>query len=228
VEIELPDRTTLLKPRLPQYYFRLRQRYQVPVLPMVLYLNVGLDGIGIDQYVERFWDLDVNTFRYLYVGLPGLNGLEYVQGTNWLGVALSALMRIPRNRVAWLGAEALRRLSTAPLNDQQRFLLGECVQAYLPMDEEQKQEYERLLSQDSYAGVQAMNKTVYEEGIEKGIEKGRQQERVALALALLENRFGRVSISTVEQVEKLSMEDLRQLILRVGTVSTLAELGFSE
>jgi len=60
-----------------------------------------------------------------------------VQGDNWLGVALSALMRIPPERAAWLGAEALRRIQAAPLTDQQRFLLGECVEAYLPLDDAQ-------------------------------------------------------------------------------------------
>jgi hypothetical protein len=31
-----------------------------------------------------------------------------VQGDNWLGVALSALMKFPLERVEWLGAEDLR------------------------------------------------------------------------------------------------------------------------
>jgi hypothetical protein len=48
-------------------------------------------------------------FVDFYVGLPGLDAIEYLQGDSWLGVALSALMRIPHERVAWLGAEALRR-----------------------------------------------------------------------------------------------------------------------
>jgi hypothetical protein len=37
-----------------------------------------------------------------------------VQGDNWLGVAVAALMRIPKERVAWLGAEAFRRIKGAP------------------------------------------------------------------------------------------------------------------
>ena len=93
VEIESPDRTTLLEPRLPAYFRHLRDAHGLSVLPIVIYLKVGLDGIGIESVVERVWELDVNTFKYLYVGLPGLQAEPYLHGDNWLGVALSALMR---------------------------------------------------------------------------------------------------------------------------------------
>ena len=119
-------------------YVQLRRRHRLPVLPIGLYLRVGLDGIGIDVYEEKFWELRPIHFEYLYVGLPALDAVKYVEGANWLGVALAALMRIPKDRVAWLGAEALRRIQAAPLSDQQRFMLGECVQAYLPLDEVQQ------------------------------------------------------------------------------------------
>lgn len=92
IEVEAPDRTTRLKPRLPYYYHFVRDKLQLPVLPIVIYLKVGLDGIGVDAYVEELWGLEINRFQYLYVGLPGLDAVEYVQGDNWLGVALSALM----------------------------------------------------------------------------------------------------------------------------------------
>jgi hypothetical protein len=94
VEIEARDQTTRVKPRLPVYYLHLRQTHQLPVLPIVLYLKVGLEGVGVDVYQETVGSLDALTFKYLYVGLPGLNAVEYVEGENWLGVALSALMRI--------------------------------------------------------------------------------------------------------------------------------------
>lgn len=54
VEIESPDRTTAIKPRLPRYYVHLREKSELPVLPIVLYLKVGLEGIGVDTYEERF------------------------------------------------------------------------------------------------------------------------------------------------------------------------------
>jgi hypothetical protein len=155
------------------------------------------------------------------VALPGLDGVEYVEGQNWLGVALSALMKIPPGRVAWLGAEALRRLAKAPLSEQQRFLLGECVQAYLPLDEEQSREYENLLRSEPYAGVRAMNQTIYEKGIEEGIEKG----RLDLICSLMEDRFGPVSGAVRQDLERLSAEQLRRLALKIVTAESLADLN---
>ena len=37
---------------------------------MALYLNVGLNGLGIDAYEEWFEDLCVLRFQYYYIGLP--------------------------------------------------------------------------------------------------------------------------------------------------------------
>ena len=136
-----------LRPRMFRYYKHLRRAHSLPVLPIGLYLRVGLEGVGIDVYEEHFWDLRPVHFEYLYVGLPALDAVEYVQGDNWLGVALSALMRIPKDREGWLGAEALRKIKDAALTDQQRYMLAECVQAYLPLDKAQQREFERLTSE---------------------------------------------------------------------------------
>ena len=59
---------------------------------MAMYLQVGLEGIGVDHFVESLGGFEVLHFNYLYVGLPGLDARPYLEGTNLLGVALSALM----------------------------------------------------------------------------------------------------------------------------------------
>jgi hypothetical protein len=255
IEIESPDSVKTLRPRMCDAYFHLRRHYGLPVLPIGLYLRVGIKGIGIDVYEEHFWELQTVKFQYLYVGLSGLDAVEYVQGDNWLGVALAALMRIPPDRVAWLGAEALRRIQSAPLTDQQRFLLGECVQAYLPMDESQRQEFDRLVTTEPFRGVQAMNKTVYEQGIEKGIEKGLEMNKTvyekgiekglekglemnktsfekgietegrAALREVLERRFGALSPALLRALEALSAEQLRSLRRVAWDAQSLTELG---
>ncbi len=232
VEIESPDRTTLLKPRLPRYYNHLHERHGLPVLPIVVYLKVGLDGIGVDTVVETFWELEVNTFRYLYVGLPGLEAESYLRGDNWLGVALSALMKLPKDKAAEYGAEALRRLSEAePLSEQQRFLLGDCVEAYLPIDPVAVRRFRGIIEQNSTEGVRAMNKTRYEEaleaGIEKGIEKGRGR-RVGLLEVLeaqLETKFGPLAADTLGSLRGLPDDRLLALARLIPSAAGLGELG---
>jgi hypothetical protein len=224
VEIESPDTVAPLRPRMFRAYMHLRTRHGLPVLPIGLYLRVGLQGIGVDVYEEHFWELRPLRFEYLYVGLPALDAVEYVQRDNWLGVALSALMRIPPERAAWLGAEALRRIQSAPLTDQKRFLLGECVQAYLPLDPEQQREFERLIATEPYQGVHAMNTTWYEKGLQKGREEGQR----AVLRDQLEEKFGALSPQVQDRLQQLAADRLVRLTKAVLHAQSLRELGLED
>ena len=166
VEIESQDTVAPLRPRMLSYYEQLRRRHGLPVLPIALYLRVGLDGIGWDVYEETYWDHRLLTFEYAYVGLPGLDGEQYVAGEHLLGVALTALMRVPPARRAEVHAEALRRLAEARENDYRRYLLLDCLEAYATLDEAQAQELEALLRTERYQGTQAMAVTTFEKGLQ--------------------------------------------------------------
>jgi hypothetical protein len=232
IEIESPDKATLLRGRMHQSYTLLRALHRLPVLPIAIYLKVGLDGLGIDAHVETFWELQTVHFQYLYVGLPALDAIQYMEGDNWLGVALSALMKITPDRVAWLGLEALRRLTEAPITSQQRFLLGECVQAYLPLDEAQQREFDRIAAGEPYRGVQAMNLTSYEKGELKGkaegIEQGALMGRRAVLLELIEDRFGPLPPRLAERLEGLTLTELAGLRKAVALAKSLDELGLQD
>ena len=134
------------------YHEQLRRRHGLPVLPIALYLRVGLDGIGWDVYEEKYWDHRLVTFEYAYVGLPGLDGEQYVAGEHLLGVALTALMRVPPARRAEVHAEALRRLAEARENDYRRHLLLDCLEAYATLDEAQAQELGRCFGPSAIRG----------------------------------------------------------------------------
>lgn len=103
------------------------------------------------------------------------------------------------------------------------------MQAYLPADEKQKQELEKILEKKEFSEVKTMNQTVYDQGIEKGIEqgieKGRREGRQQLVEELLQERFGAVSEETRARLASLSTEELRRLALKIGTASSAAELG---
>ncbi len=120
VEVEGADSVAALRPRMHDYHSELRQRNALPVLPLALYLHVGLDGIGIDVYEEYVFDLRILHFQYLYVGLPALDGEQYLTGENILGAALAALMRLPEARRTELCEQALRRVAGSEENDYRR------------------------------------------------------------------------------------------------------------
>ena len=75
---------------------------------------------------------------------------------------------------------------------------------------------EILLQSESYAGVRAMNQTMY--------EKGRQEGQRQLICGLIEDRFGPISEATRKSLERLSLEHLRRLGLQIGTAASVAEL----
>src|SRR5262249_3828384 len=142
LEVESREAVRMFRRRMYDYYQTLRRKHDCPVLPIAVYLRVGLDGVGVEEYVEEYGGL---VLRYLYGGLPALGAEQYVAGASWLGVALAALMRMPRERKPWLRAEAFRRLlEESSENAYRRYLLCECIDAYLGLDAEGEREYQRL------------------------------------------------------------------------------------
>ncbi len=147
IEIESPDHTTVLKPRFPYYFHFFHDKLGKPGFSIAAFLKVGLDGIEMGVYIERLWDLEINKFQYLYVGLPALNAVEYRDRDNWLGMVLSALMNIPEEDIIRFKAETLERLAGAPLSEQLRLLLGECFHPYIPLRQPQWDEFETFIEE---------------------------------------------------------------------------------
>jgi hypothetical protein len=228
VEIEYRDSVALLRPRFLDYYHTLRKRHRVPVLPIGLFLRVGLDGLGWDMYVERVWELPVLWFAYQYVGLPGLDGQRYVQRDNWLGVALATLMEVPEERRAWLAGEALRRLQACPEDDWRKFLLSECVQAYANLNEAQQREFEQLLETEPYRGVKAMGTTWFEQGEAKGEAKGLERGKREMLQLQLEELYGPLSPPTRARLASWSPERLAELGRSILRAKSLKELGLDD
>src|SRR5262249_18808030 len=171
VELESRESAAALRSRMFDYYVQLRRDTQLPVLPIGLFLRVGLDGVGWDAYEEHFWDRRVLGFEYAYVGLPALDGEAYALGENLLGAALSTLMKVPADRKAELYAEALKRVAQARENDFRRFLLAECLEAYANLDEGQKARLQTLLKSEPYQEAGQTMITTYERGILQGMRE---------------------------------------------------------
>ncbi len=248
VEIEAEDRTTSLKPRLPRYYHHLRDKHRLPVLPIALYLSVGMDGIGEDTVIEYFGTMEVMRFRYLYVGLKSLDALEYARGSNLLGVALSALMKAEPDQWPMIAADALLKIADASINSQQRFLLSDCLQAYITLDAANRERYQEITKAEPYSRIHAMNKTPYDNGIElgieRGIEKGREQgievgrelgiekgivvgKEKALrdvAIALLESKYRAVPKPYLERIGTLGYDELLAMVVRIPNATSMESL----
>ena len=224
VEIEARDSLTLIRERLFEYYTHLRHKYRRPVPPIGLYLNVGLDGLGLDSYREEFNGIEIVKFQFPYVGLPKLDAVQYLEENSPLGVALAALMKKPREREVWLKAEAWRRVEESSVNEFQKFLLTECVNAYLPLrDPAQQAEFKELIQKDQYQEVRKMTTTFHEEGRVEGRLEGKRE----VVRMLLEARFDTVDANVVERLEKMSADQLETVAKRLLTANSLEEVGLA-
>ena len=228
VEVESADTVAPLRRRMFEYYEHLRRQYGLPVLPVGLYLRVGLQGVGWDSYEEYFWEHRLVRFDYPYIGLPALDAEHYLRGDNWLGVALSALMRVTSERRTALGVEAWRRLVQCPENVYRRYLLCNCVEAYLLLDEAQRHDFEILLLTESDPGVRTMVTTLLDRARQEGQREGLLQGQQQLVLMLLEERFGLLSPQVYELVQALTAERLTELGRALLRAQSLRELGLEE
>lgn len=218
VEVESRDAIKQFRRRMYDYYHPLSRRHGKPVLPIAVYLRVGLEGIGMDTYEEYYEELRLLKFEYPYVGLPALDAEQYVAGDNWLGVALAVLMKARRDRKAWVRGEALRRiLVECPENEYRKLLLCECVEAYTELDPKQQRAYEQLLKTEPYREVVPMMQTTFEKGIVKG-------QRGTLRLQL-ERRFGPLPPAVQKRLEEWPAERLEELTIAVLDAPSLQALG---
>lgn len=218
VEIESPERATEVRPRMLWYYEHLRHRHGLPVLPVLpvcLFLRVGLDGLGWDAYEERLWDRRLLRFEYAYIGLPALDGLAYHQGANLLGLALSALMRLPAADRARLKADGLARIARTPENGARKGLLAECFNNYLALLPADVPEYERLVAEQP-AEVKTM------------VNSFRVSGRREVLHMQLEKKFGELPLVALERLYRLSIEQLDQLAVALLDAKSLKELGLTD
>ncbi len=89
VEIEAADRSTTIQNTMPSRYFFLWEKYGLPILPLVLFLNVGLAGIGIREIRHRLTgNVEPMVSRYFFPGLPALGRLRFGSGDSLPGMSL--------------------------------------------------------------------------------------------------------------------------------------------
>lgn len=222
-EIESEDSVAPL--RVYDYRHELRRKYNLPVLSLGVYLNVALDGLGWDSYVETYAEQEILRFRYPYIGLPGLEAFDYVNGENILGAALAALMNIPPGREGELQALALDRIENSDLGELQRYYLAECVDAYLPLEGPQLADFhKRYTTPKTETTMKRTGKTLRDEGRDEGRQEGSRE----LILRTLERKFGSVPPAIAGQVRALPDDALLDLNVRLGTANSLGELGLAD
>jgi len=98
-------------------------------------------------------------------------------------------------------------------NETRRFLLAELVEASLPLEGPELEEYNRLLTTEKYKAVLEMQRTFVEEELCRVVRR------------MLEKKFGPLSLPAVRRLESLTRLQLEELCLALLDAHSLDELG---
>ncbi len=228
IEVESDDTVQPFRRRMYDYYHHLTHVLNLNVLPVAVYLRVGLEGRGRDVYQTEVLGRTPLYFEYDYVGLPALPGADYLAQGNLLGQTLSALMHWPRQERARAAVEALERIVGSAEAPRRKMLLCDTVNAYAPLDDDQRVELVSLLREPKRKEVAMIGKTWFEEGVETGLEKGLHTGQRQLLLALLEEQFGTLSEAARQRLEAWPAEQLTDLGRKLLHAESLTELGLGD
>lgn len=234
VEIQR-EREAEFSQRMWQYYSLLRQRENLPVIPIALVFYPGRDGIAQEVYEETTLGRTILTFRYLQISLPRLEATDYVRAESVLGAGLASAMHVPSGRAAQIALHlaGLRRVHQARLSSEideaRAFLLVNLIATYLPLSEREREELRVQLQQEGDPTMEATELTwadqVYREGREEGhvqgrvqgLEEGRVQGLREAIARLARARFGRVAPELEATIAAMTREDeLAAFVERVG------------
>jgi hypothetical protein len=233
IEMESADRATGFAERMYVYYRDVTAKYGLDILPVGIFLSVGLDGRGTDTFERWVWERRVLRFEYDYVGLPGLPAEPYLRGNNMLGVAWSCVMHMARDQRPEAAAEAMAIIEASSLTPEQKMALMDFILSYAPRDEVQQRDLMELLKDPKRERIMQLRKTWKEEGVEEGLERGRQEARQEGNRNLLERlvavKFPQLSRATIRlRVANLSAEQVDEMAMRLLTAQTPQELGLAE
>ena len=241
VEIQAGMSRAELGRRMHRYFHRILDRFEMPVVPIALYLQLHGDGIGWQSYDLTYWGQCFNHFEFAYVALPGLAAEKYLAEANPLAWALTGLMSLDPSKRVWVKAEALRRVQKARLAQSQRQTLIECLETYTPLDEQQQSQFDALIATREYAEVQEMVRSTFDVVREEGRQQGRTEGRAVgrtegraegraegqaeILIRLLEERFGTLPQRVRQRLLCLTEAEARDLAAKVLHAQSLKELG---
>lgn len=128
--------------RFGRWFLALETRLVQPVLLSVLYLRGGRPGPNLESAaVGTVYSVEVVRIFYTAFGLSEARADYYLERPEPLAWALAALMKPVRRSRAEHKLACLRRIAEARLPERERSLLTACVEQWMEMRPEDRDEY---------------------------------------------------------------------------------------
>ncbi len=148
IRIEVQLRT---KPDFPErmyrYFTMLWLRHAVPIVPIVIYLRGGREGVAVHQYMMHSFELEQVRFRYRSVALARLEVQSYVASGNAVAAALAALMnRRDTKDTLTLRAVMFQRIAESVLDDARKLLLTNMIETYFRVAPKHQERFSGIIA----------------------------------------------------------------------------------
>ena len=208
LHIEFQTRTISNPPlpfRMLDYAVRLIRQYNAPVTQVVIFLQQTNNEIA---FTEEYVSL-TTTHRYRVLRLWEQESALFLDNPALLPLAPLTRTTSPQRLLSQV-AQSVARISDR--NTRQDIAAYAEILAGLKFEKELIRQF---LSED------VMQESVIYQDI---LQKGKQLEALTFCMSLLEERFGNIDASIVEQVEVLSKEQLEALGRKLLRISSIADL----
>lgn len=213
VEIQREREAEDFPRRMWRYYIALAQREDKPIVPIALLFYAAAEGIAREVYEENLFGQPIVTFRYLQISLARLapRAEEYLQSGPILTTALASIMGR-----SWRGAArarlyygCVRRLLAAEqageVNRALMELLGDVVETYLPLGDDDRMALRQQLERDE-GNIMALDATELTWRSRVDLEATLRTRREDIR-KVLQARFGRLSPETAHLIDGTATEE---------------------
>ncbi len=196
--------------RMFTYFARLREKYALPIYPIVIYSYDTPTKIEPNSYRIELFGKTVLEFNYSVIQLNQLHWQEFVNKRNPVASALMAKMRMDKAERYRVKLLSLQLLASLGLNPAQVQLISGFIDTYLKLNAQETALFvEQLASIEQRQQEGVMQ--IVTSWMEQGIEQGKKQEAVALILRQLNRRVGMLTPQQQERIQNLSTTELEDL-----------------
>jgi hypothetical protein len=211
--------------RMSRYFFQLQHRHDLPVLPLVIFVNGGEPNITTRSHQDTVLGMDVCRFSYLSLGLSPSSAQDFLKKPGALAAALAVHMKQGSLSKAQLAAECMTKIAQAKLNDAKQLAAMNFVKTYLVLDHADKEEYTQLIEGTPLKEVKMMELTWADQIRVEGELKGKAQAKAEWLLESLALR--KIKVEKAQKDTVLACTDIAQLdawFKKAMTAKTAAEV----
>jgi predicted transposase YdaD len=204
---------TPLALRMLDYYVRLTRKYQVPVTQVVILLQPTNDEIAfMTEYVS-----EMTTHRYQVIRMWEQDSALFMSN---LGLLPLAPLTRTDSAPALLSQVAQSIAKIPDIETRQNTAAYTEILAGLKFEQDL---ILQLLREDTMK-ESVIYQYILQKGERQGEQRGEQEEALKFCLFLLDERFGEIDSSIIEQVQILNKEQLEALGRAILRFSTLPDL----